>query len=84
MSFLCRGDRRGSTGDGSLYRCTGTERVMIEHEVPRAVAMLAHHRTPDVRVLPVFKEIMAEEDDRKLRLHAGHGLKRYADAGLPV
>ena len=39
-------------------------------------------RMIDQRVLPVFKRIMAGEDDRKLRLHAEHGLKRYADAGL--
>jgi HEAT repeat protein len=48
----------------------------------QAAAMLAHHRSPDARVLPVFKRIMAEETDRKLRLHAEHGLKRYAAAGL--
>jgi hypothetical protein len=47
----------------------------------QAVAMLAHHRTPDARALPIFKRIMAEEVDRKLRLHAAHGLKRYAEAG---
>ncbi len=61
------------------------ERIKLDESIKvrrQAVAMLAHHRTPDVRVLPVFKEIMAEEDDRKLRLHAEHGLKRYADAGL--
>jgi HEAT repeat protein len=48
----------------------------------QAVAMLAHHRTPDRRVLPVFQRIMAEETDRKLRLHAEHGLHRYSAAGL--
>ena len=26
----------------------------------------------------------AGEEDRKLRLHAGHGLKRYAEAELPA
>jgi HEAT repeat protein len=50
----------------------------------QAVAMLAHHRTPDVRVLPAFKRVVAEGTDRKLRLHAEHGLKRYAAAGLGV
>jgi hypothetical protein len=44
--------------------------------------MLAYHRTPDPRVLPIFKQIMLEEDDRKLRLHAEQGLKRYGIAGL--
>ncbi len=48
----------------------------------QAVAMLAHHRTPDVRVLPAFKRILATEEDRKLRLHAEHGVRRYAEAGL--
>jgi HEAT repeat protein len=48
----------------------------------QAVAMLAHHRRPDARVVPVFKRLMAEESDRKLRLHAEQGLKRYAAAGL--
>jgi hypothetical protein len=48
----------------------------------QAIAMLAYHRTPDTRVLPVFRRIMAEETDRKLRLHAERGLERYAAAGL--
>ena len=48
----------------------------------QAVAMLAHHRTPDARVLVVFKKIMSEEKDRKLRLHAEQGLERYAASGL--
>jgi HEAT repeat protein len=48
----------------------------------QAVAMLAHHRTPDVRVLPTFQKILAEESDRKLRLHAECGLRRYSDAGF--
>jgi hypothetical protein len=50
----------------------------------QAVAMLAHHRTPAARVLPAFKRLVAEGTDRKLRLHAEHGLKRYAVAGLGV
>jgi HEAT repeat protein len=48
----------------------------------QAASMLAHHRSPDVRVLPVFKRLLAEESDRKLRLHAEQGIKRYAAAGL--
>ncbi len=61
------------------------ERIELDASIKvqrQAVAMLAHHRTPDPRVLPVFKRIMAEEDDRKLRLHAEQGLKRYAETGL--
>ena len=48
----------------------------------QAVSMLAHHRSPDVRVLPVFQRLLMEESDRKLRLHAEHGIRRYAAAGL--
>lgn len=48
----------------------------------QAVAMLAHHRTPDPRVHPVFTSVMRDEHDRKLRLHAEQGLKRYAAAGI--
>jgi HEAT repeat protein len=48
----------------------------------QAVAMLAHHRTPDPRVLPIFKKIVSEEADKKLRRHAEQGLKRYEIAGL--
>jgi HEAT repeat protein len=48
----------------------------------QAVAMLAHHRTPDPRVLPIFRKIISKEDDRKLRLHAQQGLRRYGTLGL--
>jgi HEAT repeat protein len=48
----------------------------------QAAAMLAHHRLPDDRVLPVFKRLLDEESDRKLRLHAEQGIRRYAAAGL--
>ena len=48
----------------------------------QAASMLAHHRSPDVRVLPVFKRLLHEETDRKLRLHAQHAINRYAAAGL--
>ena len=62
-----------------LERIEQDESIKVRRQ---AVAMLAHHRTPAPRVLPVFTRIMAGEDDRKLRLYAAHGLKRYADAGL--
>lgn len=61
------------------------ERIELDESIRvrrQAVAMLAHHRSPDPRVLPVFKRIVAEEGDRKLRLHAKAGLKRYAESGL--
>ncbi len=61
------------------------ERINLDESVRvrrQAVAMLAHHRKPDARVLPAFRKILAEERDRKLRLHAEQGVKRYAEAGL--
>jgi len=61
------------------------ERIEIDESIKvrrQAVAMLAHHRSPDARVTPVFRKILAEEEDRKLRLHAEQGLERYAKAGL--
>ncbi len=63
------------------------ERIALDESIKvrrQAVAMLAHHLTPDARVLSVFQRIMAEETDRKLLLHAACGLKRYADAGMHV
>ncbi|MCZ6915357.1 MAG: HEAT repeat domain-containing protein [Gemmatimonadetes bacterium] len=49
-----------------------------------AVAMLAHHVIPDERVVPVFEGVLADDSDRKLRLHATNGLDRYREAGLAV
>jgi HEAT repeat protein len=62
-----------------LERLESDESIKVRRQ---AASMLAHHRTPDARVLPVFKRIMAEETDRKLRLHADQGLERYWVAGL--
>jgi HEAT repeat protein len=62
-----------------LERIEQDESIKVRRQ---AVAMLAHHRTPDARVLPVFRKIMSNENDRKLRLHAEQGLDRYAAAGL--
>lgn len=56
------------------------ERIELDESIRvrrQAVAMLAHHRAPDPRVPPVFRRILADEEDRKLRLHAEEGLKRY-------
>ena len=47
-----------------------------------AVAMLAHHVTPDARTVPVFEGILAGESDRKLTLHAREGLERCREVGL--
>lgn len=61
------------------------ERIEMDDSVKvrrQAVAMLAHHLRPDARVLPVFRRILAEDRDRKLRLHAEQGVKRYAEVGL--
>lgn len=62
-----------------LERLEADESIKVRRQ---AASMLAHHRTPDARVLPVFKRIVAEETDRKLRLHADQGLERYWAAGL--
>jgi hypothetical protein len=48
----------------------------------QAIAMLAHHRAPDPRVLPVLTRMAANESDRKLRRHAELGVERYGAAGL--
>jgi HEAT repeat protein len=48
----------------------------------QALAMLAHHRKPDPRALPLLRKCASGETDRKLRLHAEQGLHRYAAAGL--
>jgi HEAT repeat protein len=61
------------------------ERIEMDESIKvrrQATGMLAHHRSPDPRVLPVFKRILAEEEDRKLRLHAEQGVERYAELGL--
>jgi HEAT repeat protein len=48
----------------------------------QALAMLAHHRAPDPRALPILKKVASEEADRKLRFHAEQGLRRYEAVGL--
>ena len=48
----------------------------------QALAMLAHHRAPDPRAVPILKKITSEEVDSKLRFHAEQGLRRYAAVGL--
>ena len=45
-----------------------------------AVLMLTIH--PDIRSVGVFKRILAEESDHKLRKHAEWGMKRCRDVGL--
>ena len=47
-----------------------------------AVAMLAQHAEPDPRCVPVFEAVLAKASDRKLKLHARDGLRRYRAAGL--
>ena len=61
------------------------ERIELDESIRvrrMAVAMLATECVLDATVVPVLKRIVAEEDDRKLKLHAERGLKRYAEAGL--
>ena len=61
------------------------ERIEVDESIRvrrMATAMLGHECGFDARVIPVLKRILVEEDDRKLRLHAERGLKRYSEAGL--
>ena len=61
------------------------ERIEVDESVRvrrMATAMLGHECALDARVVPVLVRILAEEDDRKLRLDAEQGLKRYSEAGL--
>ena len=61
------------------------ERIEVDESVRvrrMATAMLGHECALDTRVVPVLERILVEEDDRKLRLHAERGLKRYSEAGL--
>jgi hypothetical protein len=46
-----------------------------------ATVMLAT-QTLEARVVPIFERILADEEDRKLRLHAKNGLTRYRELGL--
>jgi len=61
------------------------ERIELDESIRvrrMATVMLAAQCDVDARVLPVFERILATEEDRKLRLHAQHGVDRYAEAGL--
>ena len=61
------------------------ERVEVDESIRvrrMAVAMLAEECSLDPRALEAFKRIVAEEDDRKLKLHAQRGIDRYTKAGL--
>lgn len=60
------------------------ERIEVDESIRvrrMAVCMLAE-APPDMRALPALKRIMAEEDDRKLRLHVERELKRFQEVGL--
>lgn len=62
------------------------ERIELDESIRvrrMAVAMLWFVcAAPDVRVVPCLKRILAEEEDRKLRLHAQRALERFAQEGL--
>ncbi len=60
------------------------ERIQLDESIRvrrMATVMLATDYL-DVRAVPVFEELLRDEDDRKLTLHAQNGLKRYREAGL--
>ena len=55
------------------------ERIEVDESIRvrrMAVAMLAEECVLDERVTAVFRRVLDEEDDRKLRLHAERGLER--------
>lgn len=61
------------------------ERIEVDESIRvrrMAVAMLSEECTLDARVVPVFKRVLGEEKDRKLRFHAQRGLERCNEAGL--
>lgn len=77
---LCKGESRVFDAVPLLLtRIAEDESIKVRRQ---AVAMLAHHHELDDRVVPVFERIMNNEDDPKMRFHAGKGLVRYADAGM--
>lgn len=82
-AIACEGCKDGSNPIDAvpllLERIDRDESIRVRRQ---AVSMLAHHRTPDRRVVSVFRRLLDRETDRKLRLHAAHGLTRYAEAGL--
>jgi HEAT repeat protein len=62
-----------------LERIENDESVRVRR---MAAAMVAYGR-PDGRAVPVFKQLLRQEADTKLRLHASLGLKRCREAGIP-
>ena len=50
--------------------------------VRRMATVMLASQTLDARVVPTFNRLLAEEKDRKLKLHARNGLERYREAGL--
>ena len=60
------------------------ERIELDEsiKVRRMATLMLAVQTLDARVLPVFERIIADEEDRKLKLHARNGLTRYRELGL--
>ena len=60
------------------------ERIELDESVRvrRMAAVMLATQTLDARVVPIFERILADEEDRKLRLHAKNGLTRYRELGL--
>ena len=63
-----------------MKRATGDKSIRVRR---MATAMLGS-QTLDDRVVPMFKRLIIEEKDRKLKLHARNGLERYREAGVEV
>ena len=61
------------------------ERIEVDESIRvrrMATAMLAEECSLDARSARIFQRILADESDRKLRLHAERGLSRHREAGL--
>ncbi len=62
------------------------ERIEVDDsiKVRRMATVMLATQTLDARVVPVFEQILADEGDRKLRLHAKNGLTLYRELGIGV
>ena len=62
------------------------ERIELDESIRvrrLATATLAYLTAADRRAVPVFEALLRDENDRKLRLHAGLGLMRCNEAAAP-
>ena len=60
------------------------ERIKLDKStrVRKMAVIMLGQEFCDPRAVPIFQQILREENDRKILLHAKEGLRRLADAGL--